>query len=150
MKNKAPLVITILFMAMNLSFAQKSNKPDFQKIKALKVAFFTERLALTTAEAETFWPVYNEYEKNRFRLGKKEHLEFYSKLGDENVSEKEASELLRKYIKIEEEEEELDKAFTLRIKKLLSAKKTLLLIKAEKDFKKRLIKQYRKKHGGSW
>lgn len=150
MKNKATLVITILFMAMNLSFAQKQNKPDFQKIKALKVAFFTERLALTTGEAEAFWPVYNEYEKSRFRLGKKEHLEFYSKLGDENVTEKEASGLLAKYIKIEEEEEELDKAFTLRIKKLLSAKKTLLLIKAEKDFKKRLIKQYRKKHGGSW
>ncbi len=149
MKNKIAIFIIILLAATGISYGQGSQKPNFEKIKALKVAFFTERLALTSAEAETFWPAYNEYEENRFRLGKTEHAEFYSRLGDENISEKEASALLDKYLKIEEEEEELDKEFTLKMKKVLSAKKTLLLIKAEKDFKKQLIKQYRKNHGGS-
>lgn len=148
MRNKLTLIIAVLFMSMNMSHGQNPSKPDYEKIKTLKVAFFTERLSLTSAEAETFWPIYNEYEKSRYRLGKTEHHEFYSKLGNKNVSEREASRLLDVYLKIEEQEEELDKAFTLRIKKLLSAKKTLLLIRAEHNFKKQLIRQYRKKNGG--
>ncbi len=150
MKNKISIFIIVLLAVTSISYGQGPQKPNFEKIKALKVAFFTERLALTSAEAETFWPIYNEYEKTRFHLGKTEHAEFYSKLGDENVSEKEASDLLDKYLKIEKEEEELDKEFTLKMKKVLSAKKTLLLIKAEKDFKKQLIRQFRRNHEGSW
>lgn len=137
-------------MAINVSYGQNHPKPDFKKIKTLKVAFFTEHLELTSSEAEIFWPIYNMYEKSRMNLGRTEYQEFYSKLWNNNFTEEEASRLLNKYLEIEEKEEELDKAFLKKMKKLLSAKKTLLLIKAEKEFKKQLIKQYRKKHGGSW
>lgn len=147
MRNKFTLIIAVMFMSMNITFGQNPHKPNFEKIKTLKVAFFTERLSLTSAEAEIFWPIYNEYEKSRHLLGKTEHHEFYSKLGSENISEKEAARLLDIYLKIEKQEEELDKSFTLKMKRLLSAKKTLLLINAEHHFKKRLIRQYRKKHG---
>ncbi len=150
MKNRVTLIIAILFMAINMSYGQKHHKPDFEKIKTLKVAFFTEHLDLTSSEAEIFWPVYNTYEKNRRNLGKTEYHEFYSKLCNNDYTEEEASRLLNKYLEIEKKEEELDKAFFKKMKKLLSAKKTLLLIRAEKEFKKQLIKQYRKKHGGSW
>ncbi|NJB72065.1 hypothetical protein GGR42_002556 [Saonia flava] len=146
MKNRIVLFIAVFLMTVTMSFGQ--DKPDFEKIKALKVAFFTERLSLSSNEAESFWPIYNEYEEKRHRLGKEQYHGFYSKLGDENISEKEADALLNKYLSIEEEEEELDKAFMLKVKKMLSAKKTLLLVKAEKDFQKELIRGYRKKHGG--
>jgi hypothetical protein len=36
-------------------------QPPREKIKALKVAFITKELNLTSGEAEKFWPVYNEY-----------------------------------------------------------------------------------------
>lgn len=32
-----------------------------QNIEVLKVAYFTKHLALTTEEAEKFWPLYNSY-----------------------------------------------------------------------------------------
>ena len=147
MKNNIFLLIACLLIGLS-SYGQNKNKTDFEKIKALKVAFFTERLSLTSSEAETFWPIYNEYEKNRHLLGKTQYREFYSRINDETLSEKEASNLLTKYLKIEEEEEELDKAFTLNMKKLIGAKKTLALVQAEKDFQKKLIKEYRRKHGG--
>ncbi len=34
-----------------------------QNIEALKVAFISKELELTPAEAEKFWPVYNQYSK---------------------------------------------------------------------------------------
>jgi len=40
------------------------------RIKALKIAFITQRLQLTPAEAQRFWPVYDQYdnELNAARL----------------------------------------------------------------------------------
>lgn len=147
MKNKIILFIAFLLLGV-ATYGQNHGKADFDKIKALKVAFFTDQLNLTSTEAEAFWPVYNEYEKTRHQLGKQQRREFYGKLNDENISEDGANDLLVKYLDVEEKEEELDKEFTLNMKKMIGAKKTLLLLKAEKDFHKKLIKEYRKKHGG--
>lgn len=36
-------------------------QPPKERIKALKVAYITKELNLTSAEAEKFWPVYNDY-----------------------------------------------------------------------------------------
>ncbi|MEP6596984.1 MAG: hypothetical protein ABJA71_13610 [Ginsengibacter sp.] len=41
-----------------------------EKIQALKIAFITQKLALSSEEAQRFWPVYNQYEneiKSLFR-----------------------------------------------------------------------------------
>lgn len=147
MKNKITLIISILCFAF-ASYGQNHGKRDYDKIKALKVAFFTDCLELSSSEAEAFWPVYNTYEKTRHELGRQQRRDFYSKLGDESISETNATSLLENYLEIEEKEEELDKEFTLKMKNMIGAKKTLLLLKAEKDFHKKLLREYRKKHGG--
>ncbi len=44
-------------------YAQDDNDPRGEKIQALKIAFITQKLDLTTDEAQKFWPVYNQYEQ---------------------------------------------------------------------------------------
>jgi hypothetical protein len=135
----------MLFTA--LSFGQ--HKKDWEKIKSLKVAYITEKLSLDSKEAQEFWPIYNEYEEKRHELMRKEHSQIKDKLeNSDDLSEKEAKKLLTLKISIEEDEEELDKAFLLEVSKVTSAKKALLLLKAEEDFKRDLIKQYRHNKGG--
>lgn len=34
---------------------------DGERVQALKIAYLTKKLNLTTEEAQRFWPVYNEY-----------------------------------------------------------------------------------------
>ncbi len=50
-------------MVGSISFAnaQNGNGQRQEKIQALKIAFITQKLKLTPAEAEKFWPVYNQY-----------------------------------------------------------------------------------------
>ena len=36
-----------------------------ERVQALKVAFITKALNLTSAEAEKFWPIYNEFQDKR-------------------------------------------------------------------------------------
>ncbi len=146
MNNLKTLLLSGFLLACTLSFGQR---PDRDKIKALKVAFFTERLDLNSQEAQAFWPIYNEYQEKREALRQKERSQVRNKIKEsENLSEKEATDLLKQYLKYEEEQEELDKAFIEKITKVISAKKTLLLLRSEEEFKRQLIKQYRQRRGG--
>ncbi len=144
MNNRTKIVVFSVLLMSSLLFAQ--HEPDKDKIKSLKVAFFTERLDLSSKEAQAFWPIYNEYDDKRDAMHEQKKDQVYRKIRDaENLSEKEAGELVKLYLIFEENEEELDKDFTERISKVISAKKTLLLLRSEYDFKKQLLKQYRHK-----
>ena len=125
--------------------------PGREKIKTLKVAFITERLSLTSEEAQAFWPIYNEHEKSTQQIRRKERLEIQSKLMDmELLTQAEAGRLLSQLVALEEEKKDLHIAFINRMSQVISPKKTLLLIKAEEDFRRRLLRemQQRRKGGG--
>ena len=64
------------------------------------------------------------------------------------MTEKEATDLLKQFLSFEAEEEALDKDFIQKISKVISAKKTLLLLRSEEEFKRQLIRQYRRKRDG--
>ncbi len=146
MNNRTKIMVMSVLLMSSILFAQ--HKPDKDKIKSLKVAFLTERLDLSSKEAQTFWPIYNEYNEKRDAMHEQKQDRVYRKMGDvENLSEKEAGELIKQYLTFEENEEELDKNFTERISKVISAKKTLLLLRSEYEFKKQLLKQYRHNKG---
>ena len=46
----------------------KGNKAD--RVEALRIAFISEKLNLTPAEAQNFWPVYNQYRNDMETLRK--------------------------------------------------------------------------------
>ena len=141
-------IISSLFVFISaFSYAQK--KQDWEKINTLKVAFISEKLSLSTKEAQQFWPLYNDYKEKRDALRKKEYHQIKSKIKDsETLSEKEAVQLLNQHIQLEEEEEVLDNEYLRKVSKVISAKKTLLLLRSEEEFKRQLIKQYRQNKGG--
>ena len=125
-----------------------AQRPAQERIKTFKVAFITERLALTSTEAQNFWPVYNTYEENTQKLRRKERQRFSSQLPYLNdLSEAEASKLLSEFRAVQTEKHELEQNFLLDLEKVLPAKKIALLLKAEEDFKKRLLQQMRKRRG---
>ena len=64
------------------------------------------------------------------------------------LTEKEAEKLLALHMQIEAEEEVLDNNFLKNVSKVISAKKTLLLLRSEEEFKRQLMKQYRQNKGG--
>ena len=140
-------IITIFLFVTTFSFGQRNQ--NWEKINTLKVAFITEKLSLNTKEAQEFWPIYNEYQKKRNALRKKSHQEIRSKIKDsDDLTEKEAENLLALHIQIEEEEEALDTKFLKNVSTVISAKKTLLLLKSEEEFKRQLMRQYRHNKGG--
>ena len=61
------IAFTLLFIVITMSaFSQGKDKRE--RIKALKIAFITEKLELTETEAQNFWPLYNAHEANNDAL----------------------------------------------------------------------------------
>ncbi|RNC90319.1 MAG: hypothetical protein ED555_09850 [Allomuricauda sp.] len=119
------------------------------RVKTLKVAFITERLSLTSSEAQNFWPIYNEHEKKLEQIRIKERTRFRGQMADlMSISDQEASNLLSDYMALQKEKVAEQDEFVRQLKGVISSKKIILLLKTEEDFKKRLLQQYRKRRNG--
>lgn len=138
---KLVLIFFILF-TVSQAMAQDSDKDKWERIKALKVAYFTQELNLTDKVAEKFWPIYNRYEKARHELHKREHIELENV---ECINETEANNLLDEFLTVENEEYKIKKQLFSELREIISAKDIIKMHKLEDEFHKKLIKEYRSK-----
>ena len=140
--------ITLIFAIFSfITIYGQSDKSKGQQIKALKIAFITNELELTPKEASQFWPVYNAFDEKQkhFRKQKNASLNMQNKIQIDKLSDKDALIILAQ---IESEEEQLyllKKKFVKDLMEVLAPIKILQLKKAEEDFNRKLLKQYRSK-----
>ena len=147
--NKFGKIWVFATLLLTVTIVSGQGRPGMDKIKSLKVAFITERVGLTSNEATIFWPVYNEHEEALAQIRRKERMDIRSKMMDfENLSDSEANKLLDQLIELEKQKQELNVEFLSNIREVISPKKTFLLIKAEEDFKKRLLRQIQQRRQG--
>ncbi|MCW1148989.1 sensor of ECF-type sigma factor [Flavobacterium lacisediminis] len=148
---KTKFIFPIIFLLVtSLSFAQGFREKK-EKVKALKVAYITEQLNLTTEEAQKFWPIYNAFDEKQAELRHEKMraiLDRFEPGSVEKLTEKEASTLLAQMETIEENLFALRKKFIKDLQGVISAKKIIKLKKAEEDFNRELLKQMREKRRG--
>lgn len=111
-----------------------------EKIEAYKIAFITEKLALTPNEAQKFWPLYNEFQEKAKAL--REACDFvpFHKIDIDKLTEKEMEDIMEKHIQREIKMAELKKEYHEKYKKVLPVKKIILYYDAEHEFKTVLLK----------
>ena len=145
---KLKKLFPILLLLISFSFYGQGEKMREKKeqIKALKVAFLTTELKLTSNEAEKFWPVYNTFDDKQFELRHQKMKSFMRKMNDETLdkmSEKEAIAFLNQMESTEEEIFVLRKNFIATLKGIIPATKIIKLRKSEENFNRKLLQQYR-------
>lgn len=145
---KKTLPILFLFLSFNF-YAQSDNfKDKKEQIKAMKVAFLTTELDLTSSEAEKFWPIYNTFDDKQFEFRHQKMKSYFRRMKGDNLtklSEKEASILLDQIQNNEDDLYNLRKKFMLNLKDILPSIKIIKLKKAEEDFNRILLQQYKDK-----
>jgi hypothetical protein len=123
--------------------------PVRDRIKTLKVAFITERVGLTSEEAQQFWPIYNEHEDTLEEIRRKERAELEVNIARaQDLSNNESERLLDRLLELQFEKQKVDQEFLSKLRTVIPAKKVLLLVKAEEDFKRQMIQEFRKRRGG--
>ena len=135
-------LLLIVFLVSTGLFAQGERH---KKIKALKTAYITEQLNLSSAEAEIFWPVYNDFDAKMTTLRKEERREIFEKIrtGMDAMSDEEANQLLDKVIAFKHMELQYNTEMVQGLRKVLSPKKIIKLKKVEEDFKRQLLERFR-------
>ena len=143
---KKILIVMVLIVA-NFSFAQ-GFKEKKEKIKALKVAYITEKLDFTTDEAQKFWPIYNTFDEKQFEIRHNKMKAIIKKIeesGMDNISEKEAQNLISQIENSEDELHNLKKKFMQDLQKVIPAKKIILLKKTEEEFNRKLLREFKER-----
>ena len=142
MKNK---ILTLLILLCSMSFALKAQDDDrADRFRAQRVSFLTERMKLNSAEAQRFWPVYNEYSEKRDKINQEKiKLNRYVAQFANTVSDKEANDLSIKFLTLEKQEVQLREDYHKKFTSIVSARKVLLLYQGETQFKAYLLKQIR-------
>lgn len=140
MKRIAILAVVLLLVSQVAIKAQEQRGAD--KLAAYKIAFFTKKLDLTPAEAEKFWPVYNDYSLKKSRIQiERLSLMRYIKQNESIISDDElassADKLTQSYI----DESNLTITFSREIQKILPPVKVIKLYEAEAMYKQQLMQE---------
>lgn len=143
MKTLQAVLLLVLCATANLLNAQPPPPPEpEEKIDAMKIAFITKRLELTTEQAQTFWPVYNKYEEEKKAI-RQSTVGTYKedKKPIDQLSDTEVEKLINDVIAFKSKDLDLTKKYIVEFKKVLSVKQVAKLLTAEDKFKHLLMKQ---------
>ena len=142
------LLLIILFLFSIHSFSQTKDKEKREKIRSLKVGFLTTELSLTPDEAAVFWPLYNAFDNKQNEIRSKKTKSLIDRMDDEafaKMSEKEAFALLAQSESYDKDLFQNRRKFISSLKGVISPIKIIKLKKAEDNFNKKLLQQYRDK-----
>ena len=142
--------ILVLLIAISFgAYAQNGIKEKKDQIKALKMDFFNSELSLSANESDRFWPIYNTYDDKQFQIRHKKIKTYRNQMQDNilnKMSERDASALLADIESTDEELYILKKRLIADLKTFLPKIKIIKLKKAEEDFNRKLLQQYKDKH----
>ncbi len=141
------LILSVLaFIVPGMGAQDKGKKDWHERWKAEKIAYLTDAMELTSAEAEKFWPVYNKCESEK-KTSFKVVIDAYKALEDAikaGKNDNEISSLLDKYIQSQNSGKDIDSKYVAEYRKILPAKKVAKLYIAEESFRRQQIHRLNK------
>lgn len=158
MKTMMTALMCIL-MVSSLSAQDKRTAPEAKKaekkemrqeqkkvIEAKRAAFITERADLTPAMAKEYWAM--ETAKNDELKTMRQQSTPLRKLEVDGISDKDALQWLEEQKNMKKEMESVEEKYDARIIETIGAAKYVQIMKAEREFKKEVLKEMRSEGEG--
>jgi hypothetical protein len=126
--------------ALSLAQDKSTNKLEItdEELKADKKLIVAKYMELTESEAKTFWPVYEEYQKDLQKLNERLRslLQSYATEYQSNsLSDDKAKKLLDEWIALDKDEASHRKTYATKVLKVLPAKKAARYVQIENEFR---------------
>ena len=139
------LTASILMLTSGISALAEERFQDNwkEKIMSEKIAFLTMEMGITPEEAQIFWPVYNQVDKERDEAVRKVFQSFKA-LEDAvsaGKSEKEISKLLDAYQDALKQQANIESQASAKYEKVLSVKKLAKLYVGEEKFRRLQVRR---------
>jgi len=114
------------------------------KIQAARVAYITDQLQLTPEEAEKFWPIYREFTDKRRAL-RVQLLRARANADPAKTAEQNDQALVEQRLDVKQKELNLEKEYSERLLKVISAQKLRTLPDAERRFRQMILEQIQRR-----
>jgi hypothetical protein len=138
------LIITCsLLLAFTSLYAQPDSDARDERIESLKVAFITEKLSLSSKEAQVFWPVYNDFSDQMKAIKDKQRDLAKSMRAKTELTDQEAEKLILDQVQLRQQEFDLTKKYIGEFKRVLPVKKVARLMTLEDEFRAIVMQRLR-------
>ncbi len=111
-----------------------------ERVEAARIAMISNRLGLTPDQAEKFWPIYREFAMKRTEM-RQEFRRAQQGLNPDKPDPAKQQELINLGLQIKQRELDLEKDYSGRILRVISAQQMISLRKAEQDFRQMILNQ---------
>jgi len=135
-------IVILLLLFPTVLFSQDKEQ-RIERIKALKVAYISEKLDLTSIEAEGFWPIFNQFEdkQNQLQKQKKQLIKQSNPENASTLSEKETYQIIQEEDKIDSETQNNKRKLVKDLQGVIPNQKIIMLKNLEVEFKQKLLDQ---------
>lgn len=134
---KRILIFTLFILSLLTKQTIGQTRPvgeKWKQIESIKIGFFTKKLNLTADESQKFWPVYNQYQHELYKILKQKKEARVQNAANPNQSIDDDFDFDTRILNHK-------KKYRLEFGKILPPEKVQTFYTAEKDFKEELIKQ---------
>ncbi len=143
---KRLIIIIVSFFVVSFGYAQSGNDENdgYERYRSLRISFMTEKMELTPAEAQGFWPVFNEYDRKRTEIQMTRRDEEVKIIENYDAySDAEFKKMNDSIIDLYVQEATLMKEYNQKFLEVLPARKVVLIGKLENDFRFNMIREFR-------
>jgi hypothetical protein len=142
------LIVALLMVASATAWSQEEPEVPQQqmdpktreRVEAARIAMITNRLGLTPEQAEKFWPIYREFALKRNEV-RQEFRRAQEGLDPKKPDPAKEQELINLGLQIKQRELDLEKDYSGRILRVITAQQLINLRRAEMDFRQLILNQ---------
>lgn len=141
-------VIVLLFYCTVASVAHAQDNPSDdknkdaqQKLEALKMAYLTQQLDLSPKEAEKFWPLYNQYQKDMHNIIEKRKQVEMNKNQLNQADNKQIEQSMNQDFQLQQQALQVRQKYQKAFQNVLPPRKVMKVYRSEKDFNMKLIEE---------
>jgi len=131
-------------MLLPVFCAAQNKQNGWERVHAAKVAYISDRLQLSVEQSTKFWPIYNEYERERKAIRKK-YLATDNK-NQQYLDESAARQNIEDNLDLQQEELDLKRQYKDQFLKVISPGQLADLMKAEKEFRQLIMHRLKEHH----
>jgi len=149
---KKLIIVICMSLFFSISLQAQMSKEGRDKIKALKIAYLTEQINLTTDEGQKFWPIYNAYNKEQIKIRNNYRDTLRKNIYNHTVdslNENEAKKLVHLKLQTDKDLYESQIKFVHKVEGVISYKKIIQLQIAEMEFGRKLMRKYKRERPDS-
>lgn len=115
------------------------------QLENARIAYLTEKVALTPDQAQKFWPLYNEFTAKRRELSRR--LRQLRPANTDGLSDQQIREGLNQSFVLRQQEITLEKEYFERFQRVISVRQVGRLALAERQFTKEVLRRVANRPG---